>query len=221
MNFYFHYFNIWKKHGGIQLKGKLKDLPLIQFDISTILDNDLNLAIAQKCYKNIYNDRYDEWGLYSDPKLLSTILEALYLIVDDFQSYNLLASLGSSGAPLTFNLSVRHEKKAIFINDDWGITPTFQPIKPQNIIQDLEKDTKILLIDSIFKSGLTTYNAICAIEKYMNTQNVSIGILVISVLPKFVELNIFNSNQHDIPIYYLTSWDVESIEKALNNHKTP
>ena len=184
-----------------------------------IRGNELYVSTLKKCLINISNDKYDEWRIYSDSKLLERLVPALFNCIENWDSYNYLASLGSSGAPLTYNLSTKYNKNAIFINDEWGIAPKFQPVKPHNIEKEFPEKVKILLIDSILKSGLTVKNAIRTLKGQDDVNQLSIDVLVISVLPEFFEINLFDPNEYAINVYYLTHWnkDVQNLIVSLDN----
>jgi len=179
-------------------------------------ENPLIRRLIGEAYYLDYIDKYNEWAIYSNPELLEYVVNSLYEIVkSEWKDYEFIASLGSSGAPITYNISTKYRKKAFFINDDWGVTSLFQPIKPAKLNTDL-KEFRVLLVDSIYRSGSTVYNGVKTVENYAQEHDLNIGtdVLVITMLPEFIEKEMFEDDYDNIKIYYLYYWNEKVIEKA-------
>ena len=182
---------------------------------TNFLNDEKVVSIIRYTFDKRLPDKYNEWKLFSNHMLLVDIVGALYdLINEKWDDYDYLGSLGSSGAPLTYILSTTHSKDAIFINDDWGVTSFFQPIKPYDIEV---KDKKILLVDSVFESGLTACNGIDILKERARKENgdVTVDVLVITFFPKYADKT-FVKEYKDSTLYYLYHWD-EAVEKEMEN----
>lgn len=177
------------------------------------LKKDKIAEIIKSSYNLKLSYRYDEWKLFSNYKLLNDIVDELFNIMKDkWDYYDYLGSLGSSGAPLTYLLSVKYKKDAIFINDDWGVTGLFQPIKPYDT---KVKDKKILLVDSVFESGLTACNGIEILKKSARKDNgiVIVDVLVITYFPNYTDQT-FVKTYKDSTLYYLYYCNKNVVKEA-------
>lgn len=177
------------------------------------LEDETIASIIKFSYDRKLSDKYDEWKLFSNHEMLNKIVNALYgTIKDKWDNYDWLGSLGSSGAPLTYLLSTKYNKDAIFINDDWGVTGLFQPIKPH----DTEvKDKTVLLIDSVFESGITACNGIEILKNRARKENgyLKVDVLVVTYFPEYTDTN-FVKNHDESILYYLYYWDKDIRDKA-------
>jgi len=179
------------------------------------LNDEKIVTIIKRSFDESLSDKYDEWKLFSKHELLEKIVKALYeLIKEKWSEYDYLGSLGSSGAPLTYLLSTTYGKDAIFINDDWGVTGLFQPVKPHDI---KVKNKKILLVDSVFESGLTACNGIDTLKTRATEENgkVNIDVLVITFFPESTDQT-FVKGYKGCTLHYLYYWD-EDVKKEAND----
>lgn len=203
------------------ISGNLKDI-YASFN-SESKKNDylelLNHEIIKELIKSGYetNDDLSEWCWYSDPKILTKVADLFKSHIEEkCDDIDIIASCGASGCPLASYLSLNLGKEFIFINDRWGITKKFQPIKPQKCSANKEVDNlrgkTVLLVDSVLKTGYTLYNAIRLLEE----ENVGeIIIVMISLLPTWKDDGIFKSiDKYDV--YFLFKWDLDICKEAKN-----
>jgi orotate phosphoribosyltransferase len=176
------------------------------------LSDDTIVSIIKHSFDKDLPDKYNEWKLFSDYELLEKIVKALYEPMSKkWDDYDYLGSLGSSGAPLTYLLSSTYRKNAFLINDDWGVSGLFQPIKPPDI--DL-KNKKVLLVDSVFESGLTACNGINILEKHAGGRDkIGVDVLVITFFPEYTDRT-FVKRYKGCTLYYLYYWDKEVRNEA-------
>ena len=184
---------------------KFEDIDRYDASLEFLKNSDI-VSIIKSAYDTKLSDRYDEWKLFSNHESLGKIVDNLYNIIKDkWNNYDYIGSLGSSGAPLTYLLSTKYKKDAIFINDDWGVTGLFQPIKPHD--KEL-KDKKILLVDSVFESGLTACNGIDILKNHARKQNgnMNVDVLVVTFFPEYADKT-FVKNYNESTLYYLYYWN--------------
>ena len=172
------------------------------------LDDPIVKEIIQKSY--IGEERgwdMDEWWAFSDHVLLNKIVSSLYnLVKEKWDDFDYVAALGGSGSPIGCNLATQMEKDFIFIIDLWGATSVFQPIKPKGI--DLQ-NKNVLLVDSVLKTGLTTYNAIKRIRKKGGIPS----LLIMTVLNNWIDESLLEDIKL-VDLYYLYYWDDKIMELA-------
>lgn len=153
----------------------------------------------------------DEWQAFSNSDLLNKIVPSLYNLVEEkWSDFDYVAALGGSGSPIGCNLATQKEKKFIFINDLWGATRMFQPIKPQNI--DLQ-NKNVLLVDSVLKTGLTVYNALNRVKEKGGVPS----LLIMTLLNGWIDKGLLEDTKLDIKsvdFYYLYHWDGKIMELA-------
>ena len=164
--------------------------------------------IVKSLYMNGHND-LAEWNAFHSDTILRKIIDELYeKVKSEWDNIDYVAALGASGTPLAIGLSLFHNKKFIFINDRWGITKKFQPIKPSDGI-DI-KDKNILVIDSVLRTGLTALNGIDYIKECHGLPK----LMVIALLGDWIDESICNDLK-DIDFYYIFNWN-EEVEKIAS-----
>ncbi|MEM2980385.1 MAG: phosphoribosyltransferase [Thermoproteota archaeon] len=181
------------------MKCKIGDIltPLKDEVLNTFLKTDIVKEIIRICGDKEGFDIF-EWRAISDSNLLVKIVNALYEEVKDiWREIDYVAALGGSGCSLASILSANYEKKFIFINDRWGITEKFQPVKPPEV--PLVNKT-VLLVDTVLRTGLTAYNAIQTIDKSHPI------LLVMTILPEWID-KVLYERMKDIDLYYLFAWN--------------
>jgi len=176
-----------------------------QASTEEMVKDDVVGIILKALYMNGHND-LAEWNAFHSNTILCQIIDELYKKVEsEWENIDYVAALGASGTPLAIGLSLLHDKKFIFINDRWGITKKFQPIKPSNGI--IIKDKNILVIDSVLRTGLTALNGI----EYIKDCGGIPKLMVIALLEDWIDESIYNDLK-DIDFYYLLNWN-EKVEK--------
>lgn len=192
---------------------KLKDvIKSVENQDSNIIEKMISDGVIKRVlnalYKNDHND-LAEWNAFHSNIILSKIIKKLYETIEsEWDEIDYVAALGASGTPLAVGLSLVYKKDFIFINDRWGITKKFQPIKPSEGINI--KDKKILVIDSVLRTGLTALNGINKIEDYHGIPK----LMVIALLADWIDESIYNDLKN-IDFYHLFNWNKKVEETAL------
>lgn len=167
--------------------------------------------VVQETLIATYNNHpYDlaEWRAFKSSTLLNKIVAKLYSKIEPiFAEINYVAALGGSGSPLAVGLSLKYDKDFIFINDRWGITKKFQPIKPPDV--DI-RGKKVLLLDSVMRTGLTAYNGFKIIK---DNGGLPI-IMVIALLPEWIDQSIL-TELGDTDFYYMFHWNEKVESEAI------
>jgi len=174
------------------------------------IDQMLKCDIVSRTLKEVYENESDdlsEWKAYHKVDILQRIIDELANKIDEetWGNINYVGALGGSGSPLAVGLSLKKQKDFIFINDGWGITDEFQPIKPPRA--EVHGKT-VLIVDSVFRTGLTTYNSVQILKRYGVSD---IILMVVALLPDWVDESLLDS-MGDLDFYYMFIWnkDVES-----------
>ena len=178
-----------------------------EHDIDSMLKCDIVSDTLKEVYQNELDD-LSEWNVYHNVSILRRIIDELASKIDEetWKTIDYIGALGGSGAPLAVGLSLKKQKNFIFINDSWGITKAFQPIKPPNAPI---KGKKVLVVDSVFRTGLTTYNGV----DVLNKEGVSnIILMVVALLPDWADQSLL-SLIGNIDFYYMFVWN-KNVESA-------
>lgn len=188
----------------------MKELSSFKNKIDFIYNKKISQIIKQS-WDDKKNDLNDEWSIFMQYQLLDDIINELYEIVNDcWKEYDYIAALGINGAPLSYLLGNKYNKRVIFIDDEWGVTCFFQKIKPSDI--DIS-NKKILLVLPYFESGLKASRGIDILHE--KGENVHVDILTVVFFPVYLDKNIFKKAKYkESCLYYLYSWD-ENVKKAL------
>lgn len=175
--------------------------------IEKMISDDEIKQVLNALYKNDHND-LAEWNAFHSNIIICKIIKKLYeKIESEWDEIDYIAALGASGTPLAVGLSLFYKKDFIFINDRWGITKKFQPIKPSDINI---KNKKILVIDSVLRTGLTALNGINKIEDNHGIPK----LMVIALLADWIDESIYEDLKN-IDFYYLFNWNKKVEETAL------
>ncbi|MEM5868075.1 MAG: phosphoribosyltransferase, partial [Candidatus Aenigmatarchaeota archaeon] len=92
-------------------------------------------------------------------------------MTDLWKDIQYVASLGSSGCPLATLLAMKGSKNLIFLHDRWTIIESLRPMRPFDV--DIV-NKKILIVDSIMRTGLTVSNGIRTIKEGGGTPYVAV-----------------------------------------------
>ncbi|VVB90222.1 Phosphoribosyl transferase domain protein [uncultured archaeon] len=192
------------------LKEIVDSLNVINSDsIKTMLEDE---TVKETLIATYNYHPYDlaEWKAYKSNNLLKKIITKLHSQVEPiWTGIDYIAALGGSGSPLAVGLSLYYDKNFIFINDRWGITKKFQPIKPPLPDEDI-KGKKVLLVDSVLRTGLTAYNGFKIIKDHGGLPI----IMVIALLPEWIDQSILKELK-DVDFYYMFHWNGDVENKAL------
>jgi len=191
---------------------KIKFQNICNKDLSlSFLKNQKIVSIIRRYYDKNLNDLSDEWNIYSQPKLFKDIVKECYLTVEEnWNGYDFLISLGNNAAPFAYLLGVLHNKRVLYLDDEWGVTCFFETIKPSNV--DFS-DSKLLLIVPYFESGLKASRGIDVLNEQAN--NIHVDVLTIVFFPKYIDNTIFKNKKYkDCFLHYLFSWD-DKVKKEV------
>lgn len=125
-------------------------------DTYFLLD-DHQIEIGKRiCNQKLRN--INEYDLYADSDLVSLIIDAFLNIINKEldNDIDFIIGLGQSGAPLAYLLAQELNKKVFILNEKNIRLPNSRIFLPEPEIGEL-KGKKVLLCDSIMRSGYTAY----------------------------------------------------------------
>jgi len=128
------------------------------------------------------------------------------MMTDLWKDIQYVASLGSSGCPLATLLAMKGSKNLIFLHDRWTIIESLRPMRPFDV--DIV-NKKILIVDSIMRTGLTVSNGIRTIKERGGTPYVA----VIVLLNEWVDKTLF-ADIADVNLYFVFPWNKRMFELA-------
>jgi len=178
-------------------------------------DDDLKIFLEDETVQEIIKTGHDgegndflEWNVYHDPGLLNKVVEELCRKMEKiWGEIDYVASLGASGCPLATKLAAEKKKPLIYVHDRWGITEIFHPIRPFNV-NIVNKH--VLLVDSIIRTGLTTFNGVKTIRA-----KAGIPILaVMCLLNEWIDRTLMDE-MVDVDFYFIFPWNKRMFELAV------
>jgi orotate phosphoribosyltransferase-like protein len=176
-------------------------------DLKRFLEDETVQEIIKAGHDDTGND-FLEWNVYYDQKLLDKVVKKLCGKMEEvWDKIDCVASLGASGCPLATKLASEKRKPLIFIHDRWGITEIFHPIRPFNV--NIAKKN-VLLVDSIIRTGLTTFNAVRTIR---TKEGIPI-LTVMCLLNEWIDRTLIDEIG-DIEFYFIFPWNKRMFELAV------